>query len=456
MKKYIFALLAAFSLHALAVDNFNIADNTSATISGGTIDNTVIGGTTPAAGTFNPLKLGTSNDLYLSRTAATTLSIGNTAGATNGDVKAGKYYIGSGAEGIFQQDLVRFRSTGSYQWASGANATAAGDTFLTRYAAKQLMISGDGVGATTNAGWIAGYFGTSGTGALWTSAVTPDVANYAMRSDGGTTIVNASLNGTIGFRIANSPVAYLRQTGSAGEGLSVTAGTATTDVNALNITQTWNDAAVTFTGIKSNVTDTASNSASLLMDLRVGGNSKFTVGKGGAVTIADATDSSSTTTGSLKTAGGLGVAKKAYFGESIRFPGSFGQVTSLAGPLYLDASTGSSLVFRPNNSVERGSVSGTAWTFIGDIVLDKTITAPGTTGAQTINKSTGRVNFAAAATSLVVTNSLATANSICHVTKATNDATMRLGACVAAAGTITIYADVAPAAETAVNFTITN
>lgn len=92
----------------------------------------------------------------------------------------------------------------------------------------------------------------------------------------------------------------------------------------------------------------------------------------------------------------------------------------------------------------------------GNMSYDMTITAPGTTGAQTINKTTGRVNFAAAATSLVVTNSLATANSICHVTKATNDATMRLGACVAAAGNITIYADVAPAAETAVNFTVTN
>jgi len=91
-----------------------------------------------------------------------------------------------------------------------------------------------------------------------------------------------------------------------------------------------------------------------------------------------------------------------------------------------------------------------------DVIMGKTITAPATTGAQTINKTTGRVNFAAAATSLVVTNSLATANSICHVTKATNDATMRLGACVAAAGSITIYADVAPAAETAVNFTVTN
>jgi hypothetical protein len=115
-----------------------------------------------------------------------------------------------------------------------------------------------------------------------------------------------------------------------------------------------------------------------------------------------------------------------------------------------------SVTFRYGHTSTILTLTDTYALFNSDMRYDKTITAPGTTGAQTINKTTGRVNFAALATSLVVTNSLATANSICHVTKATNDATMRLGACVAAAGIITIYADVAPAAETAVNFTVTN
>ena len=92
----------------------------------------------------------------------------------------------------------------------------------------------------------------------------------------------------------------------------------------------------------------------------------------------------------------------------------------------------------------------------GSIGLTKTITTPGTTGAQTINKTTGRVNFAAAATSLVVTNSLVDANSVCHVTIATNDATAANAKCVSASGSFTIYLGVAPTAETAVNFTVTN
>jgi hypothetical protein len=50
-----------------------------------------------------------------------------------------------------------------------------------------------------------------------------------------------------------------------------------------NLSDAWNDAGVTFTAIKMNVTDTASNAASLLMDLQTGGVSRFSVAKGGIV-----------------------------------------------------------------------------------------------------------------------------------------------------------------------------
>lgn len=52
-----------------------------------------------------------------------------------------------------------------------------------------------------------------------------------------------------------------------------------------NMVDTWNNGATTFTAVKMNVTDTASNAASLLMDLQVGGASKFTVQKSGTTTI---------------------------------------------------------------------------------------------------------------------------------------------------------------------------
>jgi hypothetical protein len=63
------------------------------------------------------------------------------------------------------------------------------------------------------------------------------------------------------------------------------AGTLTTDVKVLDLSATWNDAGVTFTGLKFNVTDTASNAASLLLDLQVGGNPIVSVRKDGQVTF---------------------------------------------------------------------------------------------------------------------------------------------------------------------------
>jgi hypothetical protein len=53
-----------------------------------------------------------------------------------------------------------------------------------------------------------------------------------------------------------------------------------------NLSDTWNDGATTFSAIKMNVTDTASASGSLLMDLQVGGSSKFSVAKNGQVGAA--------------------------------------------------------------------------------------------------------------------------------------------------------------------------
>lgn len=94
--------------------------------------------------------------------------------------------------------------------------------------------------------------------------------------------------------------------------------------------------------------------------------------------------------------------------------------------------------------------------FAGDVQLGKTVTAGGTTGAQTINKTVGTVNFAAAATSLVVTNSLVTANSIITATVGTNDTTMKSVAVVAAAGSFTLHANAAATAETRVNFCVFN
>lgn len=91
-----------------------------------------------------------------------------------------------------------------------------------------------------------------------------------------------------------------------------------------------------------------------------------------------------------------------------------------------------------------------------NVVVSKTITPALTVGAQTINKTAGSVNFAAAATSLVVTNSLVDANSVIMATVATNDTTMLSVQAVAGSGSFTLYANAAATAETRVNFIVVN
>lgn len=94
--------------------------------------------------------------------------------------------------------------------------------------------------------------------------------------------------------------------------------------------------------------------------------------------------------------------------------------------------------------------------FGNNLVPSKTITAGGTTGAQTINKPAGTVNFAAGASTLVVTNSLVTANSFVYCTIRTGDATALIKNVVPVSGSFTITLNAAATAETSVAFLVVN
>lgn len=95
-------------------------------------------------------------------------------------------------------------------------------------------------------------------------------------------------------------------------------------------------------------------------------------------------------------------------------------------------------------------------TSVGGIVLNATNTAGGTTGNQTINKPSGTVNFAAAATSITITNSLVTSSSIVFCTVRTNDATAVIKNVVPGSGSFVITLSSAATAETSVGFFVIN
>lgn len=95
-----------------------------------------------------------------------------------------------------------------------------------------------------------------------------------------------------------------------------------------DLVDTWNDAGVTFTAMKMNVTDTASAAASLLMDLQVGGVSKFAVRKDGTLpqgilfsgdNLYDIGNTAS------------GRPRSGYFGTSLTVPTINGSATGTTG-----------------------------------------------------------------------------------------------------------------------------
>lgn len=123
---------------------------------------------------------------------------------------------------------------------------------------------------------------------------------------------------------------------------------------------------------------------------------------------------------------------------------------SASSKMVIRTTTASDISFAPN------SVEAVAITSAGGLNLNRTITAAGTTGAQTINKLSGTVNFAAGTSSLVVTNSLVTANSIVLCVIRTNDSTAQLKNVVPSAGAFTINLTGNTTGETSVGFLVLN
>lgn len=116
-------------------------------------------------------------------------------------------------------------------------------------------------------------------------------------------------------------------------------------------------------------------------------------------------------------------------------------------------------LFLRSGGVDAASVSATLFRIASGCQLvasGKTITAAGTTGARTINEISGSVNFAAAATSLVVTNSLVTTASFVIPFIQTNDATMTDARAIPAAGSFTLRTTTPPTAETRVGYFLVN
>lgn len=153
-------------------------------------------------------------------------------------------------------------------------------------------------------------------------------------------------------------------------------GTITADAQVLSMTATWNNAAVTFTAVKLNVTNTASNAASKLIDLQVGGVSQFSVTRAGVGTLTGALAIGGALTGvtTITTSGAIN-------GQTISATANFTGSVTVANGLTVSAGT---------TAVQ--ALTATTLTASSTSTLQDTVTIGTTGGAATMS-----VNIQAAA-----------------------------------------------------------
>jgi hypothetical protein len=153
-------------------------------------------------------------------------------------------------------------TTGSISYQTAANTTG------------MLAIGTAGQVLTVNSGATAPQWSplsvdkiSNGTSNINISAINGNVNTIV----GGSTIASATPSG---FSVTGNLAAFTATLSAGGVPI-------TTNSPVINATQSWNNVSTTFTGIALNIIDTASATNSKLIDMQVGGISKFSVDKAG-------------------------------------------------------------------------------------------------------------------------------------------------------------------------------
>lgn len=193
------------------------------------------------------------------------------------------------------------------------------------------------------------YLGTKGSASLF--LFTADAERWQVQNTGH---FIAGLDNTydIGASGATRPRTGYFGTSVVSPIHTLTQGTITADAPQLNGTVTWNNAGVTFTAWKLNVTSTASAAASLLMDLQVGGTTQIGVSKAGSQLF-----------GAQSSNGGIAISTTAT---------SNSYVECIGGTLFVVSSGNIS------NAINRSGVHGFRTTSAGQLAFCSSATDTGT------------------------------------------------------------------------------
>ena len=265
---------------------------------------------------------------------------------------------------------------------------------------------------STGAGISLGADGYSTSSGTFSAGTTPPITgalNIDASGYGGTFLaatntsgssITMSLDATTNTMTVNGNVVVTGTVSEAAvsEGpLTITGGTVTVSTPFLQATQSWNAAGVTFTGMQVNVTDTASASGSLLQDFQVGGVSKFSITKAGAVTAAS---NLSVATGAVYQINGTSVLSATTLGSGVTGSSltSVGTLTAGAIGSGFTAIPNSALLnpgFQINGTVivlgGSGTVTAAAGTLTGTTlnatVVSSSLTSVGTLSAGAVPAS---------------------------------------------------------------------
>jgi hypothetical protein len=455
------ATSAALTANALMIGGG--AGVAPSTITTGTGVNTALGVNTGSAGAFvvNGGSLGTpSSGTVTNLTGTASININGTVGATTANTGAFTTLSASS-----QLTLTNASDYNLYASGAGANymagALGIGSTTLTQYG---LRIGKTITGATTSFGArIDGIIQsdvTANATFFSTNAVTAAASFtcgllYHFQATQGTLGAGSAVTTQVGYFASSNLLSATNNYAFQG------ATAAATGAYNLYMSGTADNYIAGNLGIGS---VSGLSTATILLSKAVTGGTVAYSQLINPTVLSDVTSTASGVRTSISTAASaFTLATLLHFRASQATIGSGSAVTTQAGFL-----ADSTIIGATNNYGFRGQIAaatgrynlymdGTAANYFGgDMQFNKTVTAAGTTGAQTISKNAGTVNFAAAATSLVVTNTLVTANSIIICTVGTNDTTMKSVSAVAAAGSFTIYSNAAATAETRVNFIVIN
>ena len=137
----------------------------------------------------------------------------------------------------------------------------------------------------------------------------------------------------------------------------------------LDVVKTWNNGATVFTGLKLDVTDTASDASSAVIEMLVGGSSKFKVSKTGQITaLAGGTTwlfQSDVATWSVSTAGVAGTPRASFKSAGFQSPGdgyfAFSNGTNGNGTLdvFLYRDAANNLAQRNGTNAQTSRIYGT-------------------------------------------------------------------------------------------------